>query len=113
MKSDKKPVEINKVALKDDIDDGPDAEDAEIMKSIAYAESALGQKMSTPKRVAQEGWKPIKYDVEEVQIDHEIINDMIKNPNGTGEKAKQTSISIEDSKAPVAAAPQALAEKDG
>ena len=28
--------------------DGPDAEDAEIMKSIQYAENALGQKMSTP-----------------------------------------------------------------
>jgi hypothetical protein len=46
--TDKKPVEHNKVALKDDLDDGPDAEDAEIMKSIAYAEKAMGQKMGTP-----------------------------------------------------------------
>ena len=75
------------------------------MKSIAYAEKAMGQKMGTPQRVAQEGWKPVKYDVEEVQIDHEIINDMIHHPNGTGEKAGQPTISIEDSKAPVAAAP--------
>jgi len=38
---------------------------------------------------------------------------MIHHPNGTGEKAGQPTISIEDSKAPIAAAPQALAEKDG
>jgi hypothetical protein len=30
---------------------------------------------------------------------------MIHHPNGTGEKAGQPTISIEDSKAPVAAAP--------
>ena len=66
--------------------DGPDAEDAEIMKSIQYAENALGQKMSTPQRVAQEGWKPVKYDVEEVQLDHDIINDMIHHPNSSGQK---------------------------
>jgi len=54
------------------------------LKSIQYAEKALGLKMSTPKRVKQEAWSPIKYDVEEVQIDHDIINDMIHHPNGTG-----------------------------
>ena len=54
------------------------------MKSIQYAENALGQKMSTPKRVAQEGWKPVKYDVEEVQLDHDIINDMIHHPKSLG-----------------------------
>jgi hypothetical protein len=49
-------MDHQKIALRDDLDDGPDAEDAEIMKSIQYAENALGQKMKTPERVAQERW---------------------------------------------------------
>jgi len=49
-------MDHQKIALKDDLYDGEDAEDAEIMKSIQYAENALGQKMKTPKRVAQERW---------------------------------------------------------
>lgn len=65
--------------MNDDLDDGEDAEDAEILKSIQYAENALGQKMGTPQKVAQEGWHPVKYDCEEVQIDHDIINDIITN----------------------------------
>jgi hypothetical protein len=70
------------------------------MKSIAYAENALGQKMKTPERVAQEGWKPIKYDVEEVQIDHDIINDMITHPKGDGKISSKSDATIimEDSK---------------
>jgi len=40
--------------------------------------------MKIPARVKQEAWQPIKYDVEEVQISHDIINDMITHPSGTG-----------------------------
>lgn len=83
-------MDHQKIALKDDLYDGEDAEDAEIMKSIQYAENALGQKMNTPKRVAQERWQPVKYDVEEIQIDHELINDMIHHPNGTGKNQKNS-----------------------
>jgi len=36
--ADKKPIDHQKVGLRDDIMDGPDEEDNEIMKSIAYAE---------------------------------------------------------------------------
>ena len=60
------------VGLNDDLDD-PDEEDNEIMKSIAYAEATLGTKMKTPERLKQEPWKPVKYDVEEVMFDHNLI----------------------------------------
>jgi len=58
----------NGIKSRDDIMDGPDAEDNEIMDSLKQAENELGVRMVTPKRVAQEGWKPVKYDVEELQI---------------------------------------------
>ena len=48
-------------------------EDSQILKSIASAEKQLGAKMGTPKPVVQEGFKPTKYDVEDVAIDHELI----------------------------------------
>lgn len=36
------------------------------MKSIAYAESKLGAKMGTPKRVETQKNQPVKYDVEDI-----------------------------------------------
>ena len=59
---------MQQIALRDDIMDGPDAEDNEIMESLASAEKSLGVKMKTPNKIPQEGWHPAKYDVEEVQI---------------------------------------------
>jgi hypothetical protein len=47
------------------------------MKSIAYAESKLGAKMGTPKKVASQKNSPIKYDVEDIaQIKTEQLGSM-------------------------------------
>ena len=62
------------------------------MKSIAYAEATLGKKMGTPKKLKQEGWKPVKYDVEEVQLDHEIIQNMILHPNDPGTELAKNKV---------------------
>ena len=53
------------VNARDDIDD-PDAEDREIMRSIAYAEKSMGTTMKTPTVVRDPSnpWAPVKYDVE-------------------------------------------------
>ena len=57
----------------DDLMKSNEYEDSSIMKSIASAERMLGTKMATPKKVAQESFKPVKYDVEDVSIDHSLI----------------------------------------
>ena len=48
----------------DDLFQQEENEDAEILKSIAYAEKKLGSKMGTPQRVATAKGQPIQYDVE-------------------------------------------------
>jgi hypothetical protein len=53
-------------------------EDAEIMKSIAYAEKKIGQKMDTPKKVRDpdQPFAPVKYDIEQEgnHIDFQNLN---------------------------------------
>ena len=65
---------------RDDIMDGPDAEDNEIMDSLKQAENELGVRMVTPKRVAQEGWAPVKYDVEELQLNSRMMEAPVADP---------------------------------
>jgi len=61
----------------DDIFGAQESEDKEIMKSIAYAESKLGAKMQTPKRVETQKNQPVKYDVEDIaQIKTEHLGNM-------------------------------------
>ena len=61
----------------DDIFGAQESEDKEIMKSIAYAESKLGAKMGTPKKVETQKNSPVKYDVEDVaQIKSEQLGSM-------------------------------------
>jgi len=48
----------------DDLFHAEENEDAEILKSIAYAEKKLGSKMGTPERVPTPKGQPIMYDVE-------------------------------------------------
>lgn len=58
-------VEDTFVQIKDDdlFDDG--SEDRDILASIKSAESQLGAKMPTPKKLQQEKFRPVKYDVED------------------------------------------------
>ena len=65
----------------DDLRNSNDNEDAEIMKSIAAAEKIHGHKMATPQKVAKESWQPVKYDVEDVQIGHGLIQGLIDSAN--------------------------------
>ena len=37
--------------------------------------------MVTPKRVAQEGWKPVKYDVEELQLNSKMMEAPVADPS--------------------------------
>lgn len=79
----------NQVVMKskfaaDDLFHEEDNEDAEIMKSIAYAEKKLGKKFDTPKPVQQENkFAPVKYDVETLaqkeKIDTTHLAGMIAN----------------------------------
>lgn len=52
-------------------------QDAEILKSIAYAEKKIGVKMDTPKKVRDpdQPYAPVKYDIENVQIDSQVRGD--------------------------------------
>ena len=64
-KGDKANLMTRNGAKDDDIFNEENAEDQEILKSIAYAENKLGSKMSTPQVVKQENpHAPIKFDVE-------------------------------------------------
>lgn len=66
----------------DDIFGAQESEDKEIMKSIAYAESKLGAKMQTPKRVETQKNQPVKYDVEDIaQIKTEHLGSMSSEAN--------------------------------
>jgi len=51
----------------DILDEG--AEDREIMASLASAEKSMGKTMKTPTAFKEHPWSPLKYDVEEVQLD--------------------------------------------
>ena len=62
----------------DDIFGAEDSENAEIMKSIAYAEKKMGRPMGTPKALPRVVNRPIMYDVEQVQLDAtESVNEKL------------------------------------
>ena len=64
------------VKLNDDLFDEGE-EDKEIMQSIAYAEKKMGKSMGTPKKVhdPDHPYAPVKYDIENVQIDAQLRGD--------------------------------------
>ena len=64
------------VKLNDDLFDEGE-EDQSIMQSIAYAEKKMGKSMGTPKKVRDpdQPYAPIKYDIENVQIDSQVRGD--------------------------------------
>lgn len=43
---------------------GEEAEDAEVLKSLAYAEKKLGKHMGTPKEIKTRRGAPVMYDIE-------------------------------------------------
>ena len=53
----------------DPLTGGEEAEDAEILKSLAYAEKKLGSKMGTPKKMPSKRGQPIMYDIEATSTD--------------------------------------------
>ena len=64
------------VKLNDDLFDEGE-EDQSIMQSIAYAEKKMGKSMGTPKKVRDpdQPYAPVKYDIENVQIDSQVQGD--------------------------------------
>ena len=58
------------------------------MKSIATAEKMHGTKIATPKKVEQESFKPVKYDVEDVSIDHSLIQGLLDSETNDSEDYK-------------------------
>ena len=68
----------------DDMFHEEEAEDKGILESLAYAEQRLGKEMGTPQRVPTERGRPVKYDVEAVQLKAKDYNDAddVLNPDG-------------------------------
>ena len=72
-----KPRKASFVMDDDDIFGAEDNENAEILKSIKYAEKKMGREMGTPKALPRVANRPIMYDVEQVQIAQESLNDKL------------------------------------
>ena len=62
----------------DDIFGAEDSENAEILKSIKSAEKLMGREMGTPKKLPRVANRPIMYDVEQVQIASESLNEKLQ-----------------------------------
>ena len=65
------------VKLTDDLFDEEESDNKEIMQSIAYAEKKMGKSMGVPHKVRDpdQPYAPVKYDIENVQIDSQVRGD--------------------------------------
>lgn len=62
----------------DDIFGEDDREDKEILASIKSAEKLMGREMGTPKKMPRVANRPIMYDVEQVQLASESLNEKLE-----------------------------------
>ena len=70
-------------------------EDAEIMKSIAYAEKKIGQKMITPKKVRDpdQPFAPVKYDIEN-ESNHVDFQNLASDGSPAQEKVSMVQANV-------------------